>query len=954
MSGLPDRAFETAALREAVLRAWRDSPTRLTEDTNAERDLRVGGYRDRLFVELAQNAADAAALAGVAGRVRVRIVDGELRVANTGRPLDEPGVAALASLRASAKPEGTVGRFGVGFAAVLAVTVGPRVVSRTGGVAFSEERTRAAAGADDVPVLRLPWELEAGEPPVPDGFDTEVRLPLEVDAGEVLATITAEVADLLLALPALESVDVEGRRWERRDAGSVVELSTPDDTTRWSVHRDGATTWAVPVDADGVPRPRAEDVLHTPTPTDERLSLPARLLAAVPVEPSRRRVLAGAGTREALAAAARAYPGLVRTVAREYRTTVVPAAGFPLSDVDAELRELVVDALSEQDWVPAAGGAELSGRRCRVLTVEAPALVALLADVVPGLAADSGPDAARTLESVGAAAMDIAEIVDVLTGVDRDPTWWTRVYDALLDGVESHRVDTAELGALPVPLVDGRTVPGPRGVLLVDADTLGEADELVDAGVVGLHVVHPDAAHPLLTRLGAVRAGAAELLDAPAMREAVERSVDDAESGVDVRPLVEVVLRLAAAGGDPAGLGALALPGRSGPRRADELVLPDAPLLDVFDPEALGADGPLDVLDAEFAAGHGGPALEALGVVGTFALVTDDEPTDADHDLPDEQSWWEETQPTSVLAVRDLDLVADDAWPAALRLLAGRPETWRALTLPGGHTPWWLARYAVLAGRAPRDWRMPGARGLEGLFDPVPDVDISPSVLVAVGVRTELTAADVTDADDAADVCDRLADPARDVPLPVTLRAHGVLAEATAHGSAFDPPERVRALDGTVADADDAAVLDGPWLLGVLPAGRLVALGGNSDEDAPADPAALADVLDLPLATSVAGATVDSDGEFAEWTDLPALVEVAALLGLPLPDGGVVVHEQLVVTAGDTETPVPWWCDPDHVVHAADTSEGLARAFAWAAGAWARRRDVEALLDDPTPDTLLA
>ena len=93
--------FGTARLREATLRAWQDSPTRLTEDTNVERDLRVGAYRDRLFVELAQNAADAAMAGGVPGRVRVSLVDSELRFANTGAPLDARGVASLASLRAS-------------------------------------------------------------------------------------------------------------------------------------------------------------------------------------------------------------------------------------------------------------------------------------------------------------------------------------------------------------------------------------------------------------------------------------------------------------------------------------------------------------------------------------------------------------------------------------------------------------------------------------------------------------------------------------------------------------------------------------------------------------------------------------------------------------------------------------------------------------------------------------
>src|SRR5690349_6086451 len=144
--------FGTAALRESVLAGWRSSPTRLREDTNAEEDLVLGGYRDRLLIELAQNAADAA---GSDGRLRVSLVDGELRVANTGEPLTRQGVESLASLRASAKQQG-VGRFGVGFAAVLTVSGAPRIVSTTGGIAFDAARTRAeVGGAERVPVLRL-------------------------------------------------------------------------------------------------------------------------------------------------------------------------------------------------------------------------------------------------------------------------------------------------------------------------------------------------------------------------------------------------------------------------------------------------------------------------------------------------------------------------------------------------------------------------------------------------------------------------------------------------------------------------------------------------------------------------------------------------------------------------------------------------------------------------------
>ena len=141
--GGPD-PFGTAGLRAGVLAAWTASPARFREDANAEEDLVRGGYRDRLLVELAQNAADAAVRAGVPGTLRLELVGEILRAANTGAPLDVAGVHGLATLRASAKRDepATVGRFGVGFAAVLAVSDEPAVLSTTGGVRFSASSTR--------------------------------------------------------------------------------------------------------------------------------------------------------------------------------------------------------------------------------------------------------------------------------------------------------------------------------------------------------------------------------------------------------------------------------------------------------------------------------------------------------------------------------------------------------------------------------------------------------------------------------------------------------------------------------------------------------------------------------------------------------------------------------------------------------------------------------------------
>ncbi|MGW4483223.1 sacsin N-terminal ATP-binding-like domain-containing protein [Amycolatopsis sp. NPDC004368] len=920
-----------------MLRAWRDSPTRFTEDTNAERDLRVGAYRDRLFVELAQNAADAALAAGERGRVKVSVVDGELRFANTGAPLDVRGVESLASLRASAKELGTVGRFGVGFAAVLTVSDEPRVVSRDGGVEFSARRTREAAGRDgDVPVLRLPWP--SPEKP-PEGFDTEVRLPLrEPESGKALLdALKEEVSDLLLALPWLAEVDVDGRVWTRTGTDQV-EIAGPQESRRWLTHEG----WAVPIDGNGVPQPLDEDVLHAPTPTDEALSLPARLIAPVPLEPSRRRALPGAALDEALAAAARKYVGLVKALPQEHRFVVVPQAGFPRSTVDAQLRDQIFLELATQPWLSTLDKQEVSGRQVKVLDVDVPGLPPLLTDLVPGLV-QAPAGAARTLKPVSAQAIGVEDVLEVLTGIDREPGWWHRLYAALAIAVDAHDVSPTQLDGLPVPLSDGRTLPGARGTLLLDGST--ELLELLsDVDVPGLRLVHPAAAHPLLERLGAKHADARQLLEAEQVRYAVERSLEDVRSGLDGMNLAGAVLRLIAECGDdaPEWAGALALPtDDDGWRRADELVLPASPLLEVFDPEVFEEDGALAVLDDEFAEDWPQSTLEAVGVLDSFAVVRDEEPHEPDHGLPDEEAWWDSAEPTTVLAIRDLDLVADDAWPAALRLLAKSPETWQALHVPEGHAGWWLARYALLAGEAPGSWRLPEAADLAGLYDEVPDLGLTTELLQAAGVRTTL---DLTTAEDVTDLLDRLGDPGRTLTPGLAARAHRALVRSTVDVEDLDAPARVRTADARTQDADKAVVLDVPWPASALEAGRIVA--------APEDPERLADLLDLPRASTLPN-EVTSTGEYVTWADLPAIRLVADQLGFPVPTGGPLLHDVLTVTVDGTTADVPWWSDEDNRLHAADTSEGLARAFAWATDRWAERYRITALLDDPAPHTLL-
>jgi hypothetical protein len=133
----------------------------------------------------------------------------------------------------------------------------------------------------------------------------------------------------------------------------------------------------------------------------------------------------------------------------------------------------------------------------------------------------------------------------------------------------------------------------------------------------------------------------------------------------------------------------------------------------------------------------------------------------------------------------------------------------------------------------------------------------------------------------------------------------------------IDPPEHVRALDGTVVGVDVAVVLDAPWPASVLPPGELVAGG---------DPGLLADLLDLPLATEVVAGTVQGTGEEVAWSDVAEVVVACHTLGVDVPDGTLTRHADLrvAVTRPVTGTVrVPAWPDGRGGWHAEDPLRAL-------------------------------
>ena len=1060
---MPEDPFGTAGLRRAVLDAWRASPDRFREDANAEEDAALGAYRDRVVVELAQNAADAAARVagreGGAGRLLLRLErdddGGRLVVANTGAPLDAAGVRALASLRASAKRGGAggVGRFGVGAAAVLSAGDEATWVTRTAsgvrGVRFSAAATReavAALGSTDldaevaarggaVPVLRLPFPAadERVGGVLPQGYDTAVVVRLRDAAAAAAVERALDAVDdaLLLALPALAEVRVEveaegggarprvlasaAERWHllRRSgplpphvlAGLGVEERARAERTGWSL------TWALPRDRpaepaavdlfaldlleDPPPGPSGSStggVLHAPTPTDEPLTLPALLVADLPLDPGRRRVPETPAARAVLAAAGTAYAELLAERARagEDVLPLVPV-GLGAGWVDDAVRAAATAALRGAPLLlpvlpeGTAAGEPLRPDQALALDdgplADDPRALRALAPLVAGLVA--APRSARAALAV----LEVRRVGlgDVADALPADPERWVAAAAALAPAA----VDPAareQLAALRVPLAGGRSAVGARGLLLPSPDPALAGAVTALAGC-GLRLADPRvAADPgaehLLLALGARPAGARELLADPAVLAAVRDLPDGDATGAEdddgarwvedgeVDPLAAAVLDLAAAAaasgdlapGDLPELAELLLPSDEGEvLPAAALVLPGSPAAALLDPDEVAPAHP------RLVERWGAPALTAVGVASSLALVRWEDvdllaPPEELLDLAGADDWLDDAvraagraaTAAAVVAVRDLDLVrpgaeaelaahlsTDPALRAALaepvRLV--RPDgSWTAVRSPSAA---WLAHELGLAGRA----SPAAAAAVTAVLPAAPAwaAALDPELAAALGLVADLGELDadgwqrVLDAPGVPEALDSPLGAAALLPLWREL-GRALLADPAASGlaGALLPPSHVLALDasgGVVrVPAEEAVVVDDPcWAQRADLGARVV--GGS------AAATALAAALRMSLASEAAPGRVGAVG-----VDVEVAAGVLALL--PSCPPAWSRHVDLRVDGA----PVGWWVDgrgPTARVHATDPA-GLARGLALAAGRWDARAAVEAEVADPS------
>lgn len=868
----------------------------------------------------------------------------------------------------------------------------------------AELAQEARSRGDALPVLRLPFPAPATTPDEPD---TVVELVLR-DA-DAVAAVRAQLAALddalLLALPALDEVVVEDDF--AGQPGSEPHSATPtpgrrvlrDVGSRWRVHRasgalgpddslpsearrpDWSVLWALPTTGG---RAAESAALHAPTPTDVRLTFPALLIASFPVDPGRRGVLPGPTSDRVAAEAGQAFAAFLGELGAEREVLGLVPTGLPAGDVDAAIRASADAALRDTPLLrlsapapgrtEAAGADGMPGAPLRI----APRGAAFLAGPLgedPALASAlaAGTSAAlvavpvryQTLaRSLGAESADLADVVEALPpepGVIR----------AALDAIAPHAGEPTVLEAVagaPLPLADGRVTRGARGTVLLDAPHLAGI-----ARALGVRVVHPDVAHPLLEQAGAASTTPHGLLADPAVRSTALAAAEDVLEDGDAEHLGAVLSAPSTAGAsssdtvpDPGGWDPGAL---DDPTSAEvvvavlELVRLAAESGSADLPFWLGelpvvADGdvvPLReaALPGTWAAEHvdlalvrddvaerwGRAALAAAGaraelVVYRVADVVTADGDDADYGPDDPAGWlsdWDEYLEHladelgpgawigDVEAVSDLDALRDatDAGPGPLAAALGRvsadPGLRRALLTPV-RSPDAPGRQAVsyTAWFLRRRVGAPFALDDTPLLPPAPPATtgLDGDVLAALGGLHNL--ADLPGHDWPA-VLERLPESQADERRTVSA----------------DVARAVWAGLAALARADDARAITPARLPALGPSGVTVervddlAVAASARwaqlgpvVPAPADVAeALAELLDLPFESDT-GVAPDEPGEAVE---LDPRVRALA------PDAPATWRRHDVLTVEGKR--VAWWVAADAVAHAA-SPEGLARALA--------------------------
>lgn len=245
--------------KSVVPRIYQEDPKMLQEHVGQENSFRTSGYSRRQITELVQNAADAILRSGETGRIKLILTDRYLYCANDGKEFDQAGIDAITHAYISDKRGEEIGRYGLGFKSVLAVTDNPQIFSRSVSFHFGAPEARAiltgvGVRENDLPILRLPTALSAereiDDDPIlmelTEWASTVIRLPLQPHV-ELEEQLLGFQTQFLIFTPHVEELSITIRRdgaeqefqhFCRSIGQSSYELQGPRlGTQKWAIFK---------------------------------------------------------------------------------------------------------------------------------------------------------------------------------------------------------------------------------------------------------------------------------------------------------------------------------------------------------------------------------------------------------------------------------------------------------------------------------------------------------------------------------------------------------------------------------------------------------------------------------------------------------------------------------------------------------------------------------------------
>jgi superfamily II DNA or RNA helicase len=378
-----------------ALGTYQGEPRRIGQDANIERSISEGAYAKRQLFELVQNAADAMGLGS--GRCEVVLTADTLYVANSGEPFTIDGVIALMGTHDSIKRDEQIGRFGLGFKSLLAVTDSPRVFSHSGSFVFDRRESERVLrglvpGLAHYPVMRWARAVDPSDASRSDTIlvklmkwaTTVVVAPLKGNRDVLAKSLRTFPAEFVLFSQHVEQLGLEDREsgaarsitLSHDESGALV-LNDANRRSVWMVRscrhhpsraamEDGGyaaaresveISWAAPI--EGAPKGVGTFWAYFPTASETTLS--GIVNAPWKLADDRESLLPGAFNDELLTGV---LPNLVgdalASVHRPGRPTavldVLPARGKEARNhADDVLNEPVMRAVSERQCIPTLG-----------------------------------------------------------------------------------------------------------------------------------------------------------------------------------------------------------------------------------------------------------------------------------------------------------------------------------------------------------------------------------------------------------------------------------------------------------------------------------------------------------------------------------------------------------------------------------------------------------------------